>query len=150
MNKTLYDSPGFTLIQDSANKWLHLEWRGMHNPASIKYCCEVVLRHTRATQYTRLLNNASEIQDGWGEIIVWIEQYFFRRLAAEGVEYVALVNAMDWTARQCMGPLLRHIQQPYVRMFAFNEVDQARHWLHEMQGVPVGCRINPAVPRDRK
>lgn len=136
MNTVVYDSPGFTLIQDSCQEWLLLEWRGLHDATTIEQCCGIVLENVRRTRYTKILDDASEILDGWRETIDWIEENFFRRLAAEGVQYVALVNAMDWPARQCMGTLLRHIEQPRVDMFDFDEVAQARTWLQAASTVP--------------
>lgn len=129
MNILLFDSPLFTLYHNQKHGWLQLEWRGLHTQQSVEEYCAMVLEAVQTTQSRKLLNDASEILDGWADISPWLGQELLPQLASAGVEFMALLNAMDWPARLCLQAMLLHTTRPNVRLFEFDEQMAARQWL---------------------
>ncbi|MBX0289309.1 STAS/SEC14 domain-containing protein [Hymenobacter sp. HSC-4F20] len=129
MPAVLLDSPSFTLYHDQENEWLHLEWRGPHTQQSVEHYCGALLQAVRDTKCRKILDDASEILDGWGELAQWLGRSFLPLLAQEGVTQLAILNAMDWPARLCLQAMLLHTEQPSVRLFDFDEMPAAQAWL---------------------
>lgn len=129
MKLLLFDSPQFTLYHNPKHEWLHIEWRGIHTQQSVEEYCAMLLEAVSTTKSRKVLNDASEILDGWANVSQWLGQQFLPQLARAGVGWVALLNAMDWPARLCLQAMLLHATEPTVRLFEFDEVIAARQWL---------------------
>ncbi|RPD44542.1 STAS/SEC14 domain-containing protein [Hymenobacter sediminis] len=129
MKLLLFDSPLFTLYHNPRHEWLHIEWRGIHTQQSVEEYCGMMLEAVRTTKSRKMLNDASEILDGWANVSQWLGEKFLPQLAMAGIESMALLNAMDWPARLCVQTMMLHVTEPNVRLFEFDEAIAARQWL---------------------
>ncbi|UOG72743.1 hypothetical protein MTX78_11460 [Hymenobacter tibetensis] len=125
--RTLFDTPGLTIIHDPANKWLFATWRGEHDETSSMAGCAMILNKVRLTHCTAILNDSSQVLDGWSEIVRWIALEFFHALADSGVVAIAWVTAKDWPARTDIERVLLYTTRPLVD--TFSETESAYSWL---------------------
>ena len=117
-------------MYDLVNKWLYVTWRGEHDEKSSLAGCVTVLNKVRQTKITRILNDSSQVLDGWSELVRWIGQEFFQVLADEGVVAIAWVTAHDWPARADIDKVIGFTTRPLVDIF--EDVESAYNWLRAM------------------
>lgn len=125
--QTLFDIPGITIAHDPANRWLHVTWRGEHNEDSSMASCAMILNKVRQTQSTAILNDSSQVLDGWSEVVRWVAQEFFHALADNGIEAIAWVVPKDWPARIDSERVLSYTTRPLVD--SFEDIESAYSWL---------------------
>ena len=123
----LVDTPGFAIAHDRERPCLYVTWEGAHNPASSKANCALILQYVLQTHVSYVLNDSSEVLDGWREVTGWLGNAFFPALADEGIQAVAWVQARDWPVRLAIEEALRHTQRPLVD--TFEDTDEAYQWL---------------------
>ncbi|UOQ77732.1 hypothetical protein MUN84_03420 [Hymenobacter sp. 5516J-16] len=126
----LFDSPSFTIFHKQEQNWLHVELRGTHTPRLVEENCNLLLAAVRSTHSQKVLNDSTELLDGWAPTTPWLGQTFYPRLVEEGITSMAVLNAMDWPGRLCIQAMLRHTQQPTVQLFEFDEMTTAQQWLY--------------------
>lgn len=129
---TLVDTPTLSICYDKKNDWLQAEWRGFHDNESVRVGCHMLLQYVEQFGCTKILNDSSEVLDGWQESTQWIGQEFFCRLHQAGVRAIAWVTAMDWPARTCVAATVQHAVQPAVATFEFDALPAAQKWLQEV------------------
>ena len=125
--QTLFDIPGLTIAHDPINKWLHVTWRGEHNKESAMAGCAMILNKVRQTKSKAILNDSSQVLDGWSEVVQWIGQDFFQALADNSIEAIAWVSPLDWPVRLDIERVLSYTTRPLVD--TFDEVESAYSWL---------------------
>ncbi|WP_019946899.1 hypothetical protein [Hymenobacter aerophilus] len=125
--ETLFETPRFVISYDPDNGWLHLLWQGYHSEAeSMEYCLKV-LEKVRLTGATRILNDGTLDQDGWGELARWIAHDFMRLQAEAGIAAVAWVLPKNLKARADVHKVLAEVKCPLVDTFV--DVEAAYNWL---------------------
>ena len=127
--KTLTDTPGLTIVYDAAHRWLHVIWRGKHDEETVKAACLLVLDKIRQTKSVKILNDATQDQDGWGELTHWIAQDFLLALADAGVSAIAWVVSDNLRARIDTEKVMAHQTRPLVDTFA--DAESAYAWLQK-------------------
>ncbi|MDF7811647.1 hypothetical protein [Hymenobacter sp. YC55] len=125
--QTLFDIPGLTIAHDPINKWLYVTWRGEHSEESSMAGCAMILNKVRQTKSTAILNDSSQVLDGWSEVVRWIGQEFFQALADNGIQAIAWVASQNWPARIDIERVLSYATRPLVD--TFEEVESAYSWL---------------------
>jgi hypothetical protein len=125
--QTLFDIPGITIAHDSANRWLHVTWRGEHSEESSMAGCAMILNKVRQTRSVAILNDSSQVLDGWSEAVRWVAQEFFHALADNGIEAIAWVTPRDWLARTDSERVLSYTTRPLVD--TFEDTESAYSWL---------------------
>jgi hypothetical protein len=74
----LYDAATITITYDPAQECLLVTWQGTHPGWSALPYCEEILAHVRATGCSRILNDGSQDEDEWGELVGWLTADFSR------------------------------------------------------------------------
>jgi hypothetical protein len=133
--KVCVTRPGFTITHDTTHNWLYLTWQGVHSEAESRACCLLILDQVHLTGSTKILNDASLDQDGWGKLVCWIADDFFRALADSGVAAIAWVVPHDLKARIDTEKVLRQYQQPTID--AFTDTEAAYAWLQNLPKPPI-------------
>lgn len=128
----LFDSATFTVMLEPASGWLHVVWRGEHTAATSVANCGLILQFVQQTNCTKILNDSSEVLDGWYAATQWVGADFFRQLVNAGVQAIAWINAMDWPARTCIQTAVNHAPHPLVNTFEFDDEAGARAWLQRL------------------
>ena len=129
--QVLFDTPGLTIVYDLLNKWLYVTWRGVHNDNSSVAGCAMILNKVRQTHSTKILNDSSQVLDGWSEVVRWVGQAFFQVLADDGVSAIAWVTAHDWPARIDIDRVIGYTTRPLVDIF--DDVESAYSWLQGIE-----------------
>ncbi|NVO33340.1 hypothetical protein [Hymenobacter lapidiphilus] len=125
--ETLLETPRLVISYDEANDWLHLLWRGSHNPSDEKTCIMEVLEKIRLTQATRVLNDSTLDEDGWSELTYWIANDFMPQVADAGVVAAAWVMPDNLQARIDVHNVLVHVSRPLIDTFL--DAEAAYKWL---------------------
>ena len=123
----LVDTPGFMIAHDRQRPCLYVTWEGLHSPASTKANCALILHQVVQKRVPHVLNDSSQVLDGWNEVTSWLGHAFFPALAEQGVQAVAWVKARDWPARFAIEEALRHTKCPLVD--TFEDTYEAYEWL---------------------
>ncbi|SET91908.1 hypothetical protein [Hymenobacter actinosclerus] len=125
--ETLFESPRFVISYDEANGWLHLLWQGHHNETESKAYGQKIVEKVRLTGATRVLNDATLDQDGWGELTRWIALDFMGQLAEAGIVAAAWVLPENLKARADVLRVLAQVSCPLIDTFV--DVEAAYNWL---------------------
>lgn len=132
--QTLFEKPGITIMYDIVTKWLYVTWRGEHDDQSSLAGCVTILNKIRQTKSNKILNDSSQVLDGWSEVVRWIGQEFFQALADEGVVAIAWVTAHDWPARADINKVIGYTTRPIVD--TFEDIESAYNWLRAVPDKP--------------
>ncbi|TVT40637.1 hypothetical protein FNT36_14305 [Hymenobacter setariae] len=124
----LEDSPPFLLTHNPADACLYASWRGPHTGEVTRQHYAQILQHARATQSTKLLNDALLDENGWNEIIGWLAEEYFLQLAKVGIQAIAWVLPSNPQAFCDTYQVLKRLQQPLVD--TFTDAEAAYRWLH--------------------
>jgi hypothetical protein len=123
----LYDAATITITYDPAQECLLVTWQGTHPGWSALPYCEEILAHVRATGCSRILNDGSQDEDEWGELVGWLTADFFPRLAANGVQAVAWVKPARLAAHATVNRVVQAVS--YLSIVLFEDVEAAYVWL---------------------
>ncbi|OWP65090.1 hypothetical protein CDA63_01675 [Hymenobacter amundsenii] len=136
--KTLLTTPGLTMAHDAENGWLHLIWRGMHSEEESQACFLRILDQVCLTQVSRILNDATQDEDGWTELTRWMNRDFLHNLADVGIVAMAWVLPDNLQARTDVHRMLAPLDCPMVD--TFSDPEAAYRWLQ--QAPPQGnCQL---------
>ncbi|UOR05965.1 hypothetical protein MUN82_02410 [Hymenobacter aerilatus] len=127
----LLETPDFAISHDAAHHWLYVAWRGEYNAVAAITGCLLILRHIEATRAQKILNDSSQMLDGWNEVTRWVGEEFFQQLASQGVAAVAWVKAHDWPAQAAIDKAMQYVTQPLVD--TFDDTVTAYRWLDNIR-----------------
>ncbi|RFP66859.1 hypothetical protein D0N36_01875 [Hymenobacter lapidiphilus] len=125
--ETLFESPHLIINYDAANGWLHLLWQGHHEEVDSKAYYLEILEKIRLTRATRVFNDATLDEDGWGELTRWIAQDLMHQVAEAGVVAVAWVLPENLQARADVHKVLAQVNCPLIDTFV--DAEAAYNWL---------------------
>ena len=128
--KVLSENADFTLAHDLQNDWLFIRWRGMQQRKSIVAGCKMILAHIKCTGSIKILNDSTQDEDGWGQLVEWLSADFFRQLADNGVQAVAWVLPTNLRARMDVQKVVDTIERPLTDVFT--DTESAYSWLTRM------------------
>jgi hypothetical protein len=130
----LLATPTITVSYDTTNKWLYIQWQGLHTDESVRISSEHVFTCLATYPCVKILSDHSLLLGDWQACITSVVQQNFERLAAHGVFYVAWVHSFEYSDCIAMERVVRHVTQPIVGLF--DDVASAYDWLLHCQ-VPV-------------
>lgn len=125
--ETLFETPQCVISYDQDNGWLHLLWRGYHGEIESKAYGLKILEKVRLTGVTKILNDSTLDQDGWGELTRWIALDFMQQLADAGVVAAAWVLPKNLKALADVHAVLTQVNCPLIDTFV--DVEAAYNWL---------------------
>ena len=127
----LFETPNFTIAHDDLHHWLYISWRGEHDCTAVITGCILILRHIEQTKSQKILNDSSQVLDGWSEVTRWVGEAFFQELADHGVRAVAWVKAEDWPAQAAINEAMQYVSQPLAD--TFDDTVAACRWLENIR-----------------
>jgi hypothetical protein len=133
--RCLLDCPGLRVSSDEDNEWLYLEWRGVHDAASVQQHTDLICACHRACPYPKILSDHFALEGSWQHSVPWIGGPYLTCLAAQGVTYFAWVYSDGYQDRASMEQALFYATTPAIALFA--DLASACQWL---QRSPPGAR----------
>jgi hypothetical protein len=78
----LLDCPGLRVSSDQDNQWLYLEWRGVHDAASVQHHTALICACHRAWPCAKILSDHAALVGSWQHSVPWIGDPYLTSLAA--------------------------------------------------------------------
>jgi hypothetical protein len=136
--RCLLDRPGLRVSSDEDNEWLYLEWRGVHDVASVQQHTDLICACHRAWPYRKILSDHSALVGSWQHSVPWIGGTYLTSLAAQGVTYFAWVYNAGYQDRASMEQALFYATAPAIALFA--DLAAACQWLQRSPPGVLGRR----------
>lgn len=125
----LLDTPTLTVRHNAQLQLLHVIWRGPYDAEAARAGGELMLPFISHTHCTLMLNDSSEVFGDWWKAGEWLGQVFVAELIKRGIKVAAWINSMDWPSRHSVASTLPHMQGIEIRIFDFDEQEEAYAWL---------------------
>jgi hypothetical protein len=125
--RCLLDCPGLRVSSDAGNRWLYLEWRGVHDAASVQQHAALICACHRAWPCSKILSDHSALVGSWQHSGPWIGGPYLTNLAAKGVAYFAWVYSVGYQDRASMEQARYYATAPAIALFG--DLASACQWL---------------------
>jgi len=92
---SILESPHLTITDHPTDGWLHADWHGPQNMATVQQGGADLLRLMRASSYDRILNDNTRVASMWSEAAEWAGRVWFPAMEAIGLRHLAWVYPPD-------------------------------------------------------
>ncbi|MCA8831068.1 hypothetical protein LF252_10565 [Hymenobacter sp. BT728] len=107
-------------------QWQYVNWHGVHDIASSRQCCLLMLEAMRLRPSAKILNDNSNIIRTSVHLTEWSLQWLASMHEA-GLHYLAWVYAAEFPERQSTEAIVKYMARPTVA--SFDDVATAYNWL---------------------
>ena len=127
----LLEEPHITISYDHLNGWLHADWHGDQDLASVQSGALEMLRLLRLQRCHKVLNDNTRVTSMWSDAAEWGGREWFPAMTAAGLEYFAWIYSPNLYSRLSTDLTLQFTAgHPVVA--TFDEISTARAWLGQM------------------
>ena len=124
----LLESPHLTITDHPTVGWLHADWHGPQNMATVQQGGADLLRLMRASSYDRILNDNTRVASMWSEAAEWAGRVWFPTMEAAGLRHFAWVYPSDVFASLSVDLTLQFASGGVV-IATFGSLLKAQEWL---------------------
>lgn len=117
---------------DEENKWIYATWDGYADLEAIKSWGKSYLKMVKETGCPYFLNDDSKSSGPWTNALEWIESFLIPNAIENGVRFYAHVLSESAFAALSSQELNSKIADIF-EIGSFNNADDAKKWLKEMQ-----------------
>jgi hypothetical protein len=117
---------------DEKENWIYAKWEGFANLEAIKSWGESYIKLLIETGCPNFLNDDSKSTGPWTNALEWIQSYLIPNAIENGVRYYAHVVSESAFAALSSQELNSRIAD-ILEIGSFNNVEDAKKWLQEMQ-----------------
>jgi hypothetical protein len=129
--QTLLEAPHITISYDHKNEWLHADWHGDQDLASVQHGALEMLRLMQAQRCHKVLNDNTRVTSMWSEAAEWGGTEWFPAMTAGGLQYFAWVYSTNVYSRLSTDLTLQFTAgNPVVA--TFDDIETAKAWLVQM------------------
>lgn len=132
MKQTLQNSLGrnyITVEQDTANRWISVDWMGYLTTDSIKTGARAYMDLLARSGYQAVLNDTRNVLGPWDHSMDWVINEWAPNAAAAGLRYLAMISTPDSMADSSAATFYAQLKAFETRIFD-NEID-AKAWLRQ-------------------
>lgn len=120
---------GLDLWLDAENHWLHAEWKGQHNNASVQDGINGLIELVIAHGVAKVVNDNTNMFGVWVSTAGWLVQDALPRLRHAGMRSFAHVFGKSYVTRVSAEAALYLLGPDDADIKAFGEMDSALDWL---------------------
>ena len=129
--QTLLEAPHITITYDHLNEWLHADWHGIQDLASVQHGALEMLRLMQQQRCYKVLNDNTRVTSMWSEAAEWGGTEWFPAMTASGLQYFAWVYSTNVYSRLSTDLTLQFtVGNPVIA--TFDDIETARAWLQRM------------------
>ncbi|WP_046244913.1 hypothetical protein [Hymenobacter terrenus] len=129
--QTLLEEPHITIAYDHENEWIHADWHGNQDLASVQHGALQILRLMQLHRTHKVLNDNTRVTSMWSEAAEWGGKEWFPAMAAAGLEYFAWVYSTNVYSRLSTDLTLQFTVGKSV-IATFDDIETAKAWLIQM------------------
>ena len=124
----LLETAHLTVADNPAAGWLHADWRGPQNMATVQHGGGELRRLLAAQGHHKVLNDNTRVTTMWSEAAEWAGRDWFPAMEAAGLRYFAWVYPADVFASLSIDLTLQFASGG-VNIATFGSLAQAETWL---------------------
>jgi len=122
----------YTVYYDHACECVVMDWNGYATSAQFREGTEKMLQELIEHRCSKVLADASDMVLIGREDQKWLEKNFLPRAVARGFNAIALVKPKNYFNAVAVETISRHADQRRLRIRIFDDVEEARVWLAQM------------------
>ncbi|RSK48823.1 hypothetical protein [Hymenobacter rigui] len=122
----ILEQPGISISYDHDLQWQYVNWQGVHDSASSRQGCLLMLEAMRLRPAAKILNDNSNITYTSVYLTEWSLNWL-REMHTAGLRYLAWVYAPVFPERQATEAIVQYLSNPTVA--SFDDVANAYNWL---------------------
>ena len=127
-----YKNEHITIIQDSINEWLEVDWTGFQTVEHVKAGGMKMLEMLSASGFHKVMNDNTNVLGTWSEASDWAGQEWFPMMEKAGLRYFAWVYSPSAFSRLSAEKAVDVKVGNTVVQF-FTDTNEAKNWLRSLQ-----------------
>lgn len=131
VKRLLSQAAGLDLWLDDENHWLHAEWKGQHNNASVQDGTNSLIELVTAHQFAKVINDTTNMSGVWVSTAGWLVQDALPRLRHAGMHSFAHVFGKSYVTRVSAEAALFLLGTDDSDIKTFREIESAMDWLRD-------------------
>jgi len=127
-----YKNEHITIIQDSINEWLEVDWTGFQTVENVKAGGMKMLEMLSASGFHKVMNDNTNVLGTWSEASDWAGQEWFPMMEKAGLRYFAWVYSPSAFSRLSAEKAVDVKVGDTVVQF-FTDTNEAKNWLRSLE-----------------
>ncbi|NVO33434.1 STAS/SEC14 domain-containing protein [Hymenobacter lapidiphilus] len=127
--KSSLGRPYITVEDDTANRWIAVDWVGYLTADSIQAGAQAYTSALAEAGFQCVLNDTRKVIGPWDHSLEWVLNEWAPNAAAAGLRYFAMVTTPDSLADESAQTFYAQLKAFEVKMFSDDEA--ARQWLQQ-------------------
>jgi len=119
--------PALSIYYDTKNDWLYLDWQGDLTLQEVQAGCFAVAQCFLTNNYTRVLNDKSNVTSFPHEVASWLTTDFLPYIQLTSIQYIAWTYSPGVDTWSLAENVLRQVTKPVVAVF--DDLESAYAWL---------------------
>ncbi len=126
----LLETPHLNIADNAPARWIHADWGGVQNMATVQFGGGELVRLLQAQGYQKVLNDNTRVTTMWSEAAEWAGRDWFPAMYAAGLRYFAWVYPTDIYASLSVDLTLQFVSGG-TKIATFGNLPKAQEWLAE-------------------